>query len=197
MTAHIAGVVDYLSDGYAVVETHGVGYGVNMTGAASAALKTGEEIKLYTYEHTREDGRSLYGFLTREESETFGLLMTVTGVGPRAALGVLNAMKPREITLAILSDDAGAFVKAPGVGKKTAQMIIFKLKDKIKADEVSSALAGQISVADRGDAKRDSIEALIALGYTKNEALKAVLETALPEMKAEQIIRLALRNLNK
>ena len=197
MTAHIKGVVDHIGDGYAVIETHGVGYGVNVSGATLAALRAGDEIKIYTYEHIREDGRSLYGFLTREELDMFGLLITVTGVGPKAALGVLNSMKPKEITLAILTDDPGAFLKAPGVGKKTAQMIIFKLKDKVSASDADAALAAQLTVAGQGDAKRDAIEALISLGYSKNEALKAVLETALPEMKAEQIIKLSLRNLNK
>ena len=197
MISHIRGTVDYIGEGCAVVETHGVGYLVNASAAALSSLKTGEEIKFYTHELTREDGRSLYGFLSRDELDMFELLIGVSGVGPKAALGVLSAMKPREVALAILSDDSGAFVKAPGVGKKTAQMIIFKLKDKLKADEADALLASQLSVSERGDSKRDAIEALISLGYSKSESLKAVLETALPEMGAERIIKLALKNLNK
>ena len=197
MIEHLRGVVDRVGDGYAVVEARGVGYGVNVAAVSLAMLKPGDEIKIYTYEYAREDGTTLYGFLTREERETFGMLMTVSGVGPKAALGVINSMRPDEITLAILTEDAAAFTNAPGVGKKTAQMIIFKLKDKVGPGDAGQLLAAQLTVAEHGDEKRDAVEALISLGYSKNDALKAVLESALPEMKAEQIIRLALRNLNR
>ena len=197
MIAYIRGAVEFNSDGYIIIEACGVGYGAFVSGRSAAAVKTGEEIKLFTYEQTREDGRSLYGFLSRDELDMFSLLITVTGVGPKAALAILNAMRPKEINLAILTEDLSAFIKAPGIGKKTSQMIILKLKDKIKADEADAVMAAQLSVTEPGDAKRESVEALITLGYSKSEALKAVLESALPEMKTEQIIKLALRKLNR
>ena len=198
MIAHIKGTVECIEESFVIIETHGVGYRIQVSSNTAAALKTGEEAKVFTYTNLREDGIFLYGFLSMDELNMFNLLISVTGVGPKVALGVLGAMKPKEITLAILSEDAGAFVKAPGIGKKTAQMIIFKLRDKIKTDTVSESVAGeQVSLAEAGDAKRDAIDALIALGYGKSEALRAVLEAALPEMKTEQIIKSALRKLTK
>ena len=197
MISHIRGVVEYISNGAVVVEAHGVGYCLNVTAQTLASVKPGDEALLFTHLNMREDGVSLFGFLTQDELDMFGLLITVSGVGPKVALGVLNTMKPKEISLAILTEDAGAFVKAPGIGKKTAQMIIFKLKDRVTAESASAAYDAQMKLGEQTDAKRDAIEALIHLGYSKNEALRSVLEIALPEMKTDQIIRQALRQLNR
>ena len=197
MISHIKGAVCCAGDGAVVVEARGVGFSVYANDRTVAAVKPGDEIQIFTHMLVREDGISLYGFLTKEELGTFNLLITVTGVGPKVALGVLNVMKPKDIDLAILTEDAGAFLKAPGVGKKTAQMIIFKLKDQISKETVINVLDPQFSLNGASVAKQDSMDALVTLGYSKSEALKAVLETALPEMKTEQIIKLALKKLNK
>ena len=197
MIAHIRGAVSYAGDGAVVVEAGGVGYLIFVNDRTIAAAKPGETVQVFTHTLMREDGVSLYGFMSKDELDAFNMLITVTGVGPKVALGLLNAMKPKDIDLAILTEDAGAFQKAPGVGKKTAQMIIFKLKDQISKETVIGVLDPQFAINDTNSAKQDSLDALVALGYSKSESLKAVLETALPDMKAEQIIKLALKKLNK
>jgi len=197
LIAHIRGAVSYAGDGAVVVEAGGVGYLIFVNDRTIAAVKPGETVQVFTHTLMREDGVSLYGFMSKDELDAFNMLITVTGVGPKVALGLLNAMKPKDIDLAILTEDAGAFQKAPGVGKKTAQMIIFKLKDQISKETVIGVLDPQFAINDTNSAKQDSLDALVALGYSKSESLKAVLETALPDMKAEQIIKLALKKLNK
>jgi len=197
LIAHIRGAVSSAGDGAVVVEAHGVGYLIFVNDRTIAAVKLGDTVLIFTHTLVREDGVSLFGFMSKEELDTFNKLITVTGVGPKVALGLLNAMKPKDIDLAILTEDAGAFTKAPGVGKKTAQMIIFKLKDQISKESVISVLDPQFALNGASEAKQDSLDALISLGYSKSESLKAVLETALPEMTTEQIIKLALKKLNK
>ena len=197
MIAHIKGRVDFISDGYFIIESYGVGYGIYVSASTLSPLNINDEIKIYTHTLVREDGVTLYGFLSKDEIDTFGLLLTVTGVGPKAALGLLNIMRPKEVTIAILAEDYDAFVKVPGIGKKTAQMIVLKLKDKIKAEDADTVLAAQVSLSDDAGAKKDSIDALTALGYGRSESLRAVLEVALPDMKTEQIIKLALKKLSR
>lgn len=195
MIAFIKGIVASIEDSYAVIETNSIGYRVFMAKSVLAGLKTDDPVKVHTYMNVREDAIHLYGFLTVEELEMFNLLTTVSGVGPKVAIGMLSALTPKEISLSVMTEDIEALTKAPGIGKKTAQLIVLKLKDKLKSTHEEAYIRGQQSIEHK-DEKHDAIDALIALGYSKNEALKAVLETALPEMKTEEIIRNALRRLN-
>jgi len=201
MISFIKGRLDEISEQSMVLETCGIGYRVHVSPQTIARLPRSEgEIKIHTYMHVKEDGIVLYGFLTGEEINIFNLLILVSGVGPKVALGILGVMEPQQIMLAIISEDVAALSKAPGVGKKTAQRIILELKDRIKGRDVSDmsdSVNGQRSISMSTNEKQDAIDALLALGYSRGESVKAVMETALPGMNAEQIIKFSLRKLAK
>jgi Holliday junction DNA helicase RuvA len=148
----------------------------------------------------KEDGISLFGFLTQEEVRLFLMLISVSGIGPKMASAILSALSPQQLVLAIVTDDTAALSKAPGVGKKTAQRIALELRDKMKTDGASYAdgaglPAGSFAAFTQSDGKQDALDALLALGYSRSEALKAVMECATEGMKTEQIIKEALRKL--
>ncbi|MCL2707839.1 MAG: Holliday junction branch migration protein RuvA, partial [Defluviitaleaceae bacterium] len=127
MIAHIKGTVEHVAELSAVIEVNGVGYRTLMSATTAARLPArGTEVKIYTYMQVREDGVSLYGFLTPEEVSMFTLLISVSGIGPKAASSMLSVLTPQQTMLAIVADDAAALSKAPGVGKKTAQRIILE-----------------------------------------------------------------------
>ena len=142
---------------------------------------------------------SLYGFSSMEEQEMFNKLLTVSGVGPKGALGFLSMLKPSEIVMAILSDDVKTLSKAPGVGRKTAQRVILELKDKFKTEE-ALAMGGEelqsiVEVTVDGDAKFEAIDAMTALGYSRSEAAKAVNAVAAEGMSTEDILKKALKKM--
>ena len=140
----------------------------------------------------------LFGFATREEKEMFLQLTSVSGIGPKTALGVLGAMPLRELNLAILLGDVNALSRAPGIGRKTAQRIALELKDKISQADVSAAVPSQgaaVSSALSPDAVTEAIEALIALGYSSTEARNAITQVRDQTDKPEELIRLALRSM--
>lgn len=164
----------------------------------------GEEVKLYTYFQVREDGMSLYGFLSQQEKKLFKQLLGVNGVGPKAALGILSALRPEDLRIALISGDAKAIAKAPGVGMKTAQRLILDLKDKMSMDELTESWMEangkpvMQAEADSGlvGAAKEAVQALVALGYTNVEASKAVKKVELAEgMTAEDVLRASLKYL--
>lgn len=181
-----------------VVEAGQVGLGIRVPLSVLEVLPVvGEEVKLYTYLQVREDDLSLYGFLNRKDLEMFKQLITVNGIGPKVALGILSALHPDELRLAILTGDAKAITKAPGVGQKTAQRMILDLKDKVSAEDILSDVTG---TEDAGlitnRAAKEAIEALVALGYTNFEASKAVKQVEMTEdMDAERVLKASLKYL--
>jgi len=149
---------------------------------------------------SNESGQSLHGFLTQEELRLFTLLISVSGIGPKVASQILSTMSPSQVIIAIVADDAAALSKAPGVGKKTAQRIMLELRDKIKtADPWESASSTEQAFkglgTDTRSEKQDAMDALLALGYGRTEAMQAILEAAEEDMTADQIIRIALKKL--
>ncbi|MCL2352691.1 MAG: Holliday junction branch migration protein RuvA [Firmicutes bacterium] len=186
-----------MSDASVILACNGVGYGINVSPATISRLPSGNEpVRLYTHMQVSEDAVSLYGFLTLEELQTFGLLTKVSGVGAKTALALLAALSPQRIMIAILSDDSDELSKAPGVGKKTAQRISLELRDRIKSrDERLAALAGAQQAIGASAQRGDAADALVALGYGRPEAVRAVAEAA-DGMTAEQMIRLALKKLS-
>ena len=156
-------------------------------------------MRCWTYLSVREDAMELFGFATREEKEMFLQLTSVSGIGPKTALGVLGAMPLRDLNLAILLGDVNALSRAPGIGKKTAQRIALELKDKISQSDVSAAVPAQGTAAAAPalspDAVTEAIEAMIALGYTSTEARNAISQVRDQTDKPEELIRLALRSL--
>ena len=203
MIAYINGTVEQLTDQYAVLENQGIGYIINASSATLSRLpRRGEEARLYTYLQVKEDDLSLYGFLAQEEIRLFRLLISISGIGPKVAMAVLAVMPPEHIMTAIISQDAVAFSKVPGVGKKTAQRITLELQDKIKSqdwashdDSAIAVMAGGGALDEKSTEKQDAIEALLSLGYSRSESVRAVLSTATEDMPVEQIIRLALKKL--
>ena len=138
MIAYIRGTLAYIEpeESMAVLETGGIGYRILMSGRDLDLLPAaGEELRLYTYLQVREDAFVLFGFFTREDRKLFQQLLSVNGIGPKAALGVLSALSADDLRFAVLADDAKAIAKAPGIGLKTAQKLILELKDKLSLEE--------------------------------------------------------------
>lgn len=206
MIYFIRGVLESIEDNQVVVENRGVGFAVMVPlSVASALPQTGNEVKLYTYMYVREDAVQLYGFLTKDELSMFRLLITVSGIGPKGALGILSVMDADALRFAILADDAKSISKAPGIGAKTAGKVILELRDKMDFGEAIDTVLdhGQQNMAgidgtahDAGAAANEAIQALVALGYTSTEAVKAVKKvTITPDMTVEEILKEGLRNI--
>lgn len=203
MIAYIKGILEYIEpeDGIAVVEAGGIGYQIFVSGRDLDLLPGyGEEIRLYTYLQVREDGFSLFGFFTREDQKLFKMLIGVSGIGPKGALGILTVLSADELRYAVLADDAKTIAKSPGIGVKTAQKLILELKDKLKIEDVleermhPTAQRKNEAVSELAEAKSEAIEALTALGYSASDALKAVRQVELAEnMTVEDILKAALK----
>jgi Holliday junction DNA helicase RuvA len=178
-----------------VIETGGIGFEVYVTEELSGAFSLHDRVHLFTRLIVREDAWSLYGFRTREERACFDLLQTVRGVGARVALAVLSRMAPQDFYRAVISSDERYLTSIPGVGKKTAARIILELRDKIGLGQKEEALAKSSKIA--RDAKEEALEALLALGYTWQEARDALANVSLDDPKAdlETVLREALRRL--
>lgn len=205
MISYIKGPLTEIRGDMIVIEAGPVGLEVRVPLSLLDELpKVGEEVKIYTYFQVREDSMSLYGFLSRQDREMFQQLLGVNGVGPKGALGILSALRPDDLRLAILSGDAKAISRAPGIGVKTAQRVILDLRDKVSADDILSSVAedgessGDISwQGSGGDAVKEAIQALVALGYTNAEAARAVRRTEVTDtMTAEEILKASLRHLS-
>jgi Holliday junction DNA helicase RuvA len=199
MYAFIEGEVCEKLNGSLVLLASGVGWQLNCSNnTLQAAPPLGEKMRCYTYLSVREDAMELFGFATREEKEMFLQLTSVSGIGPKTALGVLGAMPLRELNLAILLGDVNALSRAPGIGNKTAQRIALELKDKISQSDVSAAVPSQGAAAAPAlspDAVTEAIEAMIALGYSSTEARNAISQVRDQTDKPEELIRLALRSM--
>lgn len=201
MIAFVKGILDTVAEDRIVVENNGVGFEIFVPGSVAQALpQAGNAVKIYTYTYVREDILQLYGFLTRDEMDMFKLLITVNGIGPKGALGILTVMDADTLRFAILSDDSKSIAKAPGIGAKTASKLILELKDKCHLEDmlesgVSAAKASGLENTDN-DARNDAIQALVALGYSATEAATAVRRTDVtPDMTVEDILKLSLKNL--
>ena len=198
--SYVKGALAEKSGDRIVVEAGPVGLGTYVPLSVLEVLPPlGEEVKIYTYLQVREDDLSLYGFLNRQDLDMFRRLIGVNGIGPKGALGILSALSPDDLRLAILTGDAKAISKAPGVGAKTAQRIILDLKDKVSAEEMLASVADteeRTSVPLMQEAGREAATALVALGYSNLEASKAVKNVQITEdMDAEAVLRASLKYL--
>jgi Holliday junction DNA helicase RuvA len=206
MIAYIRGKLAYTEpeEGLAVVESAGIGYNIFMSGRDMDLLPgSGEEVRLYTYLHVKEDCMQLYGFFTKEDQKLFCMLLGVNGIGPKGALGILTALSADDLRFAVLADDAKAISRAPGIGHKTAQKLILELKDKLKLEDAFEAKLAKADVeaktagAGLTDAKNEAVEALTALGYSSSDALRAVRQVDLTEnMSVEEILKAALKHMS-
>lgn len=197
MFAYIKGVVEEIAQDSIVLDHDGIGYFIYVpTTVLSQLPGKGVEVKIHTYFQVKEDGFSLFGFLSKEELELFKLLISVNGIGPKAGISILSVLSAEDLRFAIASEDDKAIAQAPGVGKKTAQRVIIDLKDKIDfVGAVESKLEAGEKNAISG-ARNDAILALSSLGYSQTESYKAVAEIEnADEMDVESIIKEALKKL--
>ena len=196
MYAHFDGTLAEKNADSVVIDCGGVGYQLLVSAAAlAAAPQVGARFKCYAHLSVREDAQDLFGFYSREEKAMFLRLTSVSGIGPRTALAILSALSVRDITIALLTGDAAALARAPGIGKKTAQRLILELKDKI--DGAEELTGGQTApVPARGGPAAEAIEALMALGYQSGEAATAVARVASQTDRTDELIRLALKGMN-
>ena len=191
MIAFLSGTLEYLSGDLAVIDVGGVGYEVNVSAEVSGNLSsigTGNIVKLYTYMYVREGQVALYGFLSRGDLALFKLLITVSGVGPKGGLSLLSVLSADDLRFAIVTGDAKMISRAPGIGKKTAERLILDLKDRVSSGFVPAAAdgAGLTGMAEglqrdaaageslAGTPASEAVEALVALGYQRAEASRAV-----------------------
>lgn len=197
MYAYIKGEVVEIAEDNLVVECNQIGYNIKIPySVAQRVPGIGAQIKIYTYTCVREDAFMLYGFLTKEDLWFFKKLITVNGIGPKGALGILSVMSADDLRFAIIAGDAKAIAKAPGIGAKSAERIILDLKDKIQlnTDLEQPTMVAMGSAFQNTGAKNDAIEAMVALGYSASEAVKAVNQVSVTEdMDAGAILKLALK----
>lgn len=201
MFNYIKGIVSEIEPNLAVIECGGVGFSLNVSLSTLRDLKLGESAKLYVVESIREDGFDLYGFSSKEEKRCFELLIAVTGVGPKAAMGILSVTTPNGLVAAVINGNEKVITAAPGVGKKLAQRILLELKDKVgKIEGMDLSTMPDIPVAvASGDNKNlsDATAGLLVLGYSQAEINAALKGVDTGAMTSEEIIKAVLRNMLK
>ena len=205
MFHYIKGILTYTDASCAVVEAGGVGYKMTVSQTTHDRLPPlNGTVKLYSYMSVREDGIELYGFGSREELSVFRLLISVSGVGPKAAISILSTMTPDRFAYAVCTEDAKALSRAPGIGGKTAARIVLELKDKISKDQLTGDLA---SLKDLPTAKapagaasgkvREAEDALGVLGYSRAEIAAVLRDLDTAALSLEDIIKAALRRFSE
>ncbi len=194
MYYYIKGTLVQKSDNYIVVDANGVGYMIYTSlNSMQNTGEVGKKITIYTYLHVREDVMDLFGFTTIEEKNMFMQLISVSGVGPKAALSILSVTTPAKFAVAVITNDVKTITKASGVGPKMAQRVILELKDKMKTDELEIDLEDE-SEDILSDNRSEAISALVVLGYSSNDAQKAV-KGIDGTLSVEEIIKKALAGL--
>jgi len=197
--AYISGKVNYKSKDYIVVDVSGIGYKVHTSMNSLGKLSNDDEVKMFTYVHIREDIMDIYGFLTKEELGIFELLISVSGVGPKAALSVLSVTDPSKFSLAVINSDIKVLTSAQGIGKKIAQRIILELKDKISKEQleyIKTIKENDLDIAlSQKTAANEAISALMVLGYSPAEANKSVANIYNENLNVENLIKAALKQL--
>lgn len=198
MYSYIIGIVTQKDANKITLENNGIGYEINVSNQTLDAITfENEPVRIYTYLNVKEDEMSLYGFLSNEEKDMFLKLLTVGGIGPKMALGILSEITITGLMNAIASEDLKRLCKVKGLGKKTAERLILELKDKINPLE---ALAlGKDEEANMLDENiiNDAIATLVGLGVNKNEAYRMVKEVATKDMSLEQIITNVLKGMSR
>lgn len=199
MISYIKGILEDMSPGMVVVDNHGIGYQMMVPMRGESFPKIGQEIKIYTHMHVREDDVSLFGFLSKEEKEAFELLIGVNGIGPKVGLSVLSTLSVYELKMAVISEDVKTISKTPGLGPKGAKKLVLELKDKLSFEELEEdGVGAEIfdTSADSSDSVMITIEGLVSLGYSKSEAAIAVnkVEDA-KDLTPEELLKKALKNI--
>ena len=200
MFYYIEGTVTELGSYLAVLDCGGVGFELNVSLNTLSRLQAGENRRLYVSEVVKEDGFDLYGFADKSEKRAFEMLISISGVGPKAALSILSSSTPEGLTMAILAGDEKALTVAPGIGKKIAQRVIYELQDKIAKESGAAAEAlrgGANSAPQQADKLTDAAAALTVLGYGTMEINAALRGVDTSALDTEGIIKAALKNMMK
>ncbi len=201
MYYYVSGTVAHVEPYLAVIDCGGVGYACRTTSYTLSQIKKGDKAKLYTYLSVREDAMDLYGFASGEELKLFQQLISVSGVGPKAALSILSSNTPANLALSIITGDEKALTCAQGIGKKIAQRVILELKDKLaKGQTISAAgesIAGPAVTIIPQNKASEASAALAVLGYSQAEINLALKGVDIESLTLEQIIRQALKNMMK
>lgn len=203
MISYIKGEIVYNDAEGVIIENNGIGYRVIVPAFSAQKLCSQRgEVIVHTYMSVREDGITLFGFASPEERELYEKLISVSGIGPKAAVSILGCLTPQQLITAIVSADSAAIARAPGIGKKTAQRVILDLKDKIGNEDIAEAFEGADAMAvsqtaAAGDDRSEAVEALVALGYSRSEAVKAVSRIYTEGMDVQKILSGALRELSR
>jgi len=202
MIAYLKGEVAAVTDGRLILDVGGIGYEIFISSRDAADMPpSGEDVKIHTYMSVSQDSVRLYGFLSSDDLSVYKTLITVSGVGPKAALGILGTLSANDLRFAVFSDDEKAITRAPGIGARTAKKLILELKDRLKLeDALGKAGDSTLSHAEGGVAggletdTNDAVQALAALGYSNSEALRAVRRVELkPGMPTQDILKEALK----
>jgi len=201
MFYYVSGTVAHIEPYLAVIDCGGVGYACRTTSYTLSQIKKGDKAKLLTYLNVREDAMELYGFCSGEELKLFQQLISVSGVGPKAALSILSSNTPANLALTIITGDEKSLTAAPGVGKKIAQRIILELKDKLSKGQSISASGEAVKVDAVTIIPQNKVSeasaALAVLGYSQAEISVALKGVDVESLSLEQIIRAALKNMVK
>ena len=203
MFYYISGKLAALDPTYAVIDAGGVGYKLTISQHTHSSMphhltvSEAPNVKLFSYMAVREDGVELFGFYTQEELSAFKMLITVSGVGPKAAISILSQLSPSKLAIAVCTEDKKAISQANGIGPKTAARIILELKDKLKGEiSESDQSSPEISEVKASSSKLgDAQDALSVLGYSRSEALNALKGIDTANLEIDEIIKLALKKL--
>lgn len=201
MFYYLDGIVAHQAPYLTVIDCGGVGYACHTTANSQSRLTKGQRGKLYTYLNVREDAMELYGFATENEKNCFKLLISISGVGPKAALSILSSITPEALAMCVITGDEKALTAAPGVGKKIAQRIILELKDKLAKGQIDTAVGesyGGNAVTVIPENKRsEAAAALAVLGYSTTEVAAALKGIDLESLPLEEIVKQALKKMIK
>lgn len=199
MIGFLVGTIEEKFENYLLLDVNGVGYELLISNNTLVALPDiNETTKVLTYLQVKEDGVALYGFATKEEKQIFMQIITVSGVGPKMAIGILSGMKISDLILAIKREDVTLLSKIKGLGRKTAERICLELKDKVNAVGIEADLFNYNEVVNINEsALNDAVDTLISLGVNKNEAYKIARANALNDATAEEIIMKSLKYLGR
>ncbi len=193
MIAYIRGIVTEKNVNTVTVECSGIGYEIFATGRDVDKLSKGSEVLIHTYLRISEDAHTLYGFLNKDDMVMFKKLIIVNGVGPKAALSIMNTLNSFDLKIAIVTEDYKAICAAVGVGSKIAKKIILELKEKVKPDDIGTLEAADTS---GNSVVSEALEALVSLGYSNSEAYKAIKEIEVKNTDTtEDILKLALKKM--
>lgn len=191
MYAYFKGVITEITHDSVVLECGGVGWLLQVTGSVLRLVQVGQEAKLYAYQVVREDGITLFGFSSKEEKGMFLRLITVSGIGPKSAAGILSALNVSDLALAIATGDCDSLTRAPGIGKKTAQRLVLELREKVAQEQLAGGAApgGMLP----GGTHEDALLALTALGFSRADAQAAIQRTG-GAATTEELIRKVLKD---